>query len=318
MEQTAAEIVLGPADSVTVDQMYVEYMIPDGRVKTPVVLIHGATLSGKTYDTTPDGRMGWYEYFVRKAHPTYVIDQVGRARSGFNQAALNRRLAGDAAPAQAAAPTAPGAPSATGAAFRLGDRIGVWQNFRFGPRPGEAFPDTQFPVEAAAELSKQGIPDLTPQVPSPNPTLKALADLSSDLGGAVLVSHSQSGPFPMDAALVDPTGIRGIVALEPGTCRATYTDAQIVTLAKIPTLVIFGDHLAQPTGLSPLTWQQRLDGCRAYAERIKAAGGRVDILAAAQDGLRGNTHMLMQDRNNLQIADRVLEWVDWLPRRAVR
>jgi hypothetical protein len=113
VEQTAEEILLGPADSVTVDQMYVEYMVPDGAAKIPVVLIHGATLSGKSYDTTPDGRMGWFEYFVRKSHPTYVIDQVGRARSGFNQAALNRRLAGAAgAAAQGVAPTGPGAPSA--------------------------------------------------------------------------------------------------------------------------------------------------------------------------------------------------------------
>lgn len=34
--------------------------------------------------------------FVRKAHSTYVVDQIGRARSGFNQAAINNRL-----PAQA-------------------------------------------------------------------------------------------------------------------------------------------------------------------------------------------------------------------------
>jgi pimeloyl-ACP methyl ester carboxylesterase len=122
--------------------MYVEYMVPAGRAKVPVVLIHGAGLSGKSYDTTPDGRMGWFEYFVRKAHPTYVVDQVGRARSGFNQAAINNRLSG-----------ASSAPSAMGqGAFRFGDRIGVWTNFRFGPKFGEVFPGEQFPVEAIGEL----------------------------------------------------------------------------------------------------------------------------------------------------------------------
>ncbi|MBL8555347.1 MAG: hypothetical protein JNL41_13805 [Phenylobacterium sp.] len=312
VEQSADEILLGPDDSVTVDQMYVEYMLPMGPTKMPVVLIHGATLSGKSYDTTPDGRMGWYEYFVRRGRPTYVVDQVGRARSGFNQAALNRRLAGDAgAVATPVAPTGPGAPSAAApGAFRLGDRIGVWKNFRFGPRYGEAFPDTRFPTGAAGELSKQAIPDLTSQVPQPNPTLGALSRLAADLGGAVLVSHSQSGPFPMDAALADATGIRGIVALEPGACRATYGDEQIASLAKIPTLIVFGDHLSAPTGLGALTWQGRLDGCRAYAARIKAAGGRIEIVETPDLGARGNTHMLMQDTNNLQIADAVLAWID--------
>jgi hypothetical protein len=28
--------------------------------------VHGATLTGKSWETTPDGRMGWDEYFVRK------------------------------------------------------------------------------------------------------------------------------------------------------------------------------------------------------------------------------------------------------------
>lgn len=59
VQQSAAEILLGPDDSVTVDQMYVEYMVPAGKTKLPVVMVHGAGLSGKSYDTTPDGRMGW-------------------------------------------------------------------------------------------------------------------------------------------------------------------------------------------------------------------------------------------------------------------
>jgi pimeloyl-ACP methyl ester carboxylesterase len=316
VEQTAAEILLGPDDSVTVDQMYVEYMIPTGRTKTPVVLIHGATLSGKSYDTTPDGRMGWFEYFVRRSHPTYVIDQVGRARSGFNQAALNRRLAGASVPAQSVAPTGPGAPAAMGSgAFRLGDRIGVWKNFRFGPQFGQTFPNQQFPVEAVAELSKQAVPDLASQVPQPNPTLKALAELAANLKGAVLVSHSQSGPFPFDAALQDATGIAGIVALEPGACRPNYTADEIAKLAKVPTLVLFGDNLGVETGLGGITWQNRLEGCRAYAARVKAAGGNVEVYATPELGMTGNTHMIMQDRNNQAVADYIMRWIDRLPRK---
>ena len=312
VEQKAGEILLGPDDSVTVDQMYVEYMVPAGKPKIPVVMIHGAGLSGKSYDTTPDGRMGWFEYFVRKSHPAYVVDQVGRARSGFNQAAINNRLSGaSAVPTGSVTPTAPGAPAAIGqGAFRFGDRVGVWTNFRFGPKFGEAFPGSQFPVEAVGELSKQAIPDLTSQVPQPNPTLKALSDLAGDLKGAVLISHSQTGPFPMDAALIDPKGVAAIVALEPGACRASYTDDQIAKLAKIPTLVVFGDNLGAPTGLGAMTWRNRLDGCRAYAARIAAAGGRVDVVSTGERGIHGNSHMLMQDRNSLQIADVILKWID--------
>src|SRR4029079_5005887 len=79
-EQTAVELgSLGPGGHIAVNQMYVRYMVPQGGVgNVPIVMVHGATLTGKSWETTPDGRMGWDEYFVRKGHPVYVPDQVGR------------------------------------------------------------------------------------------------------------------------------------------------------------------------------------------------------------------------------------------------
>jgi hypothetical protein len=34
------------------------------------------------------------------------------------------------------------------------------------------------------------------------------------------------------------------------------------------------------------------------------------VLTPAETGIRGNSHMIMQDKNNLQIADLILEWID--------
>ncbi len=82
-------------------------------------MVHGATLTGKSWETTPDGRMGWDEYFVRKGHPVYVPDQVGRGRSGFNQAVFNNVRAGSTPPANQPV------------WLRFSDE-GVWPNFRFG------------------------------------------------------------------------------------------------------------------------------------------------------------------------------------------
>ncbi len=83
--------------TITVDQMYVRYQIPVGVPKTPITLIHGCCLTGKTWETTPDGRMGWDEYFVRRGHPTYVIDQVWRGRSAADPSAINAVRSGKAA-----------------------------------------------------------------------------------------------------------------------------------------------------------------------------------------------------------------------------
>ena len=34
------------------------------------------------------------------------------------------------------------------------------------------------------------------------------------------------------------------------------------------------------------------------------------MLAPPDRGIRGNSHMIMQDKNHLQIADLILQWVD--------
>ena len=235
--QTQGELGnLGPAGNIVINQMYVRYMVPQGSVaKLPVVMIHGATLTGKTWETTPDGRMGWDEYFVRQGRSVYVPDQVGRGRSGFNQAVYNNVRAGSVTPASQPE------------WLRFSD-TSVWPNFRFGSKLGAPFADSQFPVTAVDELAKQAVPDMNRGLPTPTPTIKALSDLASQLRGAVLMSHSQSGSFPLAAALLDPKVTKGMILVEPGACPANYTEDQIKTLASIPLLVVFGDHRANPTG----------------------------------------------------------------------
>lgn len=301
VDQTQVQLGgLGPAGPIAINQMYVRYMVPQtGADNVPVVMVHGATLTGKSWETTPDGRMGWDEYFVRRGHPVYVPDQVGRGRSGFNQAVFNDVRAG----------TVP--PASLPLWLRFSDQS-VWPNFRFGTEAGKPFPDTQFPVSAMDELAKQAVPDVTfgGGVPTPNPTLKALSDLAAQLNGAVLMGHSQSGSFPLAAALLNPAVTRGLVLVEPGTCPATYTPADIAALAKVPILIVFGDHRDTPTGIPNLpSWQDRYMACQAMIGRLKQAGGQAEMLAPPDRGIRGNSHMIMQDKNNLQIADFILQWI---------
>jgi len=64
-------------------QMYVQYQIP----KTvshpyPIVMIHGTAQTGNNFLGTPDGRRVWADNFVAQGYRVYVVDQVGRARSG--------------------------------------------------------------------------------------------------------------------------------------------------------------------------------------------------------------------------------------------
>jgi pimeloyl-ACP methyl ester carboxylesterase len=286
----------GPGGDVTVNQMYVQYQIPpNGNRHLPVVMVHGCCLSSKTWETTPDGRMGWDEYFVRRDRPVYLADQVSRARSGFDATTINAVKAGTAPPTQL--------PNVLYATHQI-----AWTVFRFGPEYGKTFPDGQFPIESVDELYKQMIPDLNALLPSPNPTWKNMAALAVQLKGAILMGHSESGFFPEQAALIDPSGVRGMISIEM-PCPTDFTSPQVATLAKIPTLVMFGDHLGDVKG-GPANWATSFESCEKYVAQIKAAGGDAEMMYLPKMGIKGNSHMLMQDRNSLQLADLILKWID--------
>ena len=57
---------LDPNGQFMVEQMYVQYFLPGHRRgKLPLLMWHGGGLTGVTYETTPDGREGWRNLFVR-------------------------------------------------------------------------------------------------------------------------------------------------------------------------------------------------------------------------------------------------------------
>ena len=148
-------------------------------------------------------------------------------------------------------------------------------------------------------------------LPRSNPNIKALSDLATQLKGAVLMGHSQSGSWPLDAALIDSANVKGAIVIEPGGIRPNYTDKEIATLAKLPILVVFGDHLDDsPVEVTGHFWKRSFDGCNAFIKRVNAAGGKAEMLHLPDQRIRGNSHMLMVDKNNTEIADLILKWID--------
>jgi pimeloyl-ACP methyl ester carboxylesterase len=291
---------------IAINQMYVGFMLPQDERGVPIILMHGGNLSGACYETTPDGRMGWYEYFARQGHAVYLPDQVSRARSGFNVTPFNEVAAGTRPPNEL--------PN-----FLVLTKAASWEVFRFGPSLGTAFPDEQFPVKAIDALAAQSIPDQNAEFQNPprtNLTPTRLAALAVKIGGGVLVGHSESGFYPERAALLNPAGLRGLISIEPASCggpvtggASTLTPAEIAKLAKIPTLVMFGDHLDDAT-TSIVNWPAALADCQKFVEAINQAGGDATMLHLPAAGVFGNSHMLFQDKNNLQVGNMMLGWID--------
>src|SRR4029078_1034890 len=125
-KKTVASPAVGPipaqSGEITVNQMYGQYQIPmKGDIHAPVVMVHGCCLSSKTWETTPDGRMGWSEYFVRKDRSVYLADQVSRARWRFAPPSCADVRSGRTPPAQM--------PNILSASHQIG-----WTVFRFGPK----------------------------------------------------------------------------------------------------------------------------------------------------------------------------------------
>jgi hypothetical protein len=280
-----------PSGTITVDQMYVHYEIPAAAGKhVPLTLIHGCCLTGKTWETTPDGRMGWDEFFVRKGFPVYVIDQSWRGRSAGSVAAINAVKTGKAPLDQL--PTV----------FSAGHE-GAWAIFRFGKEYPQTMPGMRYPLAAQAEFWKQMVPDWSNAVPTPNPTVPALSELAQKLRGTVLISHSQSGIYPFQTAVLSTKGIAGIISIEPGACPSATGD--LTPYKGMPIMVLWGDYVDQST-----RWAPRLKGCREFVTALNAAGGKAEVYVLPEHGIHGNSHMLMQDNNSLQIAAMLSTWIE--------
>ena len=332
-----------------INQMYVQFQLPgdSSRKMFPIVFVHGCCLSSATWQTTPDGRMGWAEYFLRKGFKTYMADQVGRARSGFDALQYQKvRFDKNAPPftdqgggagcinppVNSSGCEAPSTNGTTNPNILIATDQFAWNVFRYGPpctTPCGAFTspptiqpyaDQRFPMHTVLAggtqtFFKQVIPDMTQTLgsfgPDPavrtRPTPSRMAVLAKKLGGAILVGHSQSSAFPTRAALQDPSGVKGIIQLETG-CFANLTAPEIEILKKIPILIMEGDHYVQADGVTPQVKPPA--ACVTQMAQINGAGGNMTYIHLPAIGIFGNSHMFMQDNNNLAIADILIKWID--------
>jgi pimeloyl-ACP methyl ester carboxylesterase len=282
----------GPGN-IIVDQMYVQYRIPEQVTGPAIVLVHGSNHSGATFDTTPDGREGWATYFARKGFPVYVVDQVGRGRSGFNPTPVNEAVASKQTSGLKGAP--------------LYGREGAWVNFRIGPQYPQPFANGQFPVEYFDQYFAQAVPnaEVISGGADGTATVTDLGLLLDRIGPAVVLVHSQAGPYGLGAVKLRPQRVKALVSVEGGCGPIEAADVKAV-YARVPTLSVWGDNSVNARGINS---NERREGCRDLMTAIGGAGGNGTFYLLPEHGISGNTHMMMLDRNNLQVADVIIDWI---------
>jgi pimeloyl-ACP methyl ester carboxylesterase len=281
-----------PSGQIMVDQMYVQYRIPKNVSGPPIVMVHGSGHTGVTYETTPDGREGWATYFARKNFPVYVVDHVGRGRSGFDPTPINQARR-ESNPALL--PSVP-----------LFTRERAFANFRFGPQYPTRYQGGQFPVEAQDQYYAQLVPNTETMLAGGGAnTVKALGALLDKIGPAIVLVHSQSGGYGLDLIRQHAEKVRAFVDVE-GSCGPLSADDVSKSFSKVPTLIVFGDYTEGSTGPNN---DERRKICNESVAAINGAGGTAKFMYLPAQGIKGNGHMMMMDKNNLQIADLIINWI---------
>jgi hypothetical protein len=116
--------------------------------------------------------------------------------------------------------------------------------------------------------------------------------------------HSQSGAYGLGAAIARPNLAKAVVSVEPRICAVSDENARTV-FTRVKLLTMFGDFFGSTVG----DWPGRMAECVEAVTRIKGAGGVAENIFLPDRGIRGNSHMLMMDLNNQQLADIILAWL---------
>jgi pimeloyl-ACP methyl ester carboxylesterase len=280
----APPIKVDPNGEFEVGQMYVQFVkLANPRSKLPLLLWHGGGLSGVTWETKPDGRPGWQQFFLNAGYDVYVSDAVERGRASWARY-----------------------PEIFKSEPFFRPKKEAWELFRIGPSyevggKREAFEGEQFPIEAFDQFAKQGIPRWATNDAA---TQDAYDALVQKVCPCIIIVHSQGGNFGLTAALHAPDKVKALIALEPsGAPDPTKVDAAAVK--GVPHLIVWGDFLDRVP-----VWSKLVVNPKKWAEAITAAGGKVDTFELPKMGIKGNTHMMMMDRNSDDIARLVNDWIE--------
>jgi pimeloyl-ACP methyl ester carboxylesterase len=277
-----------PAGHVMVDNVYATYQYPaEMRHPHPILFNSGGGHTARVYDTTPDGREGWLTLFVREGFAVYGVDRPNTGRSGTDICKINAVKLGLAPTTQLPAINRYAAESS-------------WVTFRWGPKYGEPYPNTQFPIDAADKYFPQTVSTYRDS----QETLKSVAAFTALIDKVpepvIVQTWSSSGLLGYLTAAERPDRVKAILAIETSvTAFDAIPPAGRQKLAAIPILIVIGDHA-----------QDRVDASRKFQKEMAALGGRVTVDVLPEAGIYGNGHTMMLEKNNKQIMHRMIAWLE--------
>ncbi len=323
------EIVGEPDAHHMKDQMFVEAYFPKEQLHPwPVVMFHGAGQTNMNWLMTPDGRMGWADYFVSKGFAVYLCEQPSRGRSAYHPEDNGPRKYHTLESLQ-----------------RFTSNNGKWpQSALHTQWPGSGAPD--FADETDRQFYAAQVEFLQKDADIQRLVKKCAIKLLEKIGPAILLTHSQAGPFGWILADAVPELVKGVVALEPSgpvfSNDTTVAKAKNYGLTGLPLhfdppvesaedfkLQLLpapapglndGWILAEPAPQLPnlakvpvwiitseASYHAGYD--HLISKVLSQCGVANTFIRLEERGIRGNGHMMMLEKNNLQIADLIIQLI---------
>jgi len=285
------------------DHAYVFYQIPEKSRKLPLIFWHGFGQFSKTWESTPDGRDGYQNIFLRRGFSVYLIDQPRRGNAGRGTVEGTIK------------------PTPDEQFWFNVFRIGVWPDY---------FPGVQFSKDP--ETLNQYFRSMTPNIGGFDTEVitSAASALFDKIGDGILVTHSHSGGFGWATAMKN-NKVKAIVSYEPGSGfpfpEGEVPDAlpssagalealsvsreEFLKLTRIPIIIYYGDFIPESPDPNPGVdgWRVRLEMARKWSDMVNRYGGDVTVIHLPEIGIKGNTHFPFSDLNNLKIADLMSDWL---------
>jgi pimeloyl-ACP methyl ester carboxylesterase len=316
-------------------QMFVEKLTPLKPSRPyPLVLISGAAQTATNWMGAPDGRKGWAEFFVSQGYVVYIVDQPARGRSAWHEGIDGAVRTLDAETIERL--------------FTVPELYDRWPQAKLhtqwpgaGDKPGRPG-DPIFDQFYASQV--QYLADVSEAEALAQHAGVALLDR---IGPAILVTHSQSGPIGWLIADARPKLVPAIVAIEPAgpAFRDEVNDhAKVRPWGLTDRPITYEPALDDPSqllteeGSAPAQGRARCliqkaparslpnlrnvhvmlvtaeasyhavyDHCTA--EYLRQAGVPTDHVRLEDHGIHGNAHMMMLEKNNLQIAALITAWL---------
>jgi pimeloyl-ACP methyl ester carboxylesterase len=324
-----------PGKRIMEGQAYVEVLAPkDVKRPYPLVLIHGAAQTATNWMGTPDGRKGWAEYFVEQGYVVYMIDQPMRGRSAVHpDDGPTRMFTAENEEWQ----------------FTASEKEMRWPQAKLHTQwPGDGPGKGQIGDPAFDAFYATQVETIVSNEETQRRNQEAGAALLDRIGPAIVLTHSQSGPFGWLIADARPRLVKAIVAVEPsgppfeGTinasgrqriwgpadiaitydppvkdpedlavereARADGPDLFVCWMQKAPARRLVNlENIPVMVMSAEASYHQVYDHCTA--KYLAQAGVKTDYIRLQDKGIHGNGHMVMLEKNNLDIARVIDDWI---------